>query len=75
MESARLVGLGAIVGLGLAAIVTKPLALFLVPGQATSDPLTMSGTLLILLVVSLIAAWWPVRAALRVDPSITLRQE
>jgi putative ABC transport system permease protein len=44
-------------------------------GVAASDPLTLAGSALILLVVALLASWVPARRAARVDPAEALRAQ
>jgi predicted permease len=71
---ARLVTLG--LGLGLAGtfaagrVVRKMLY-----GVSPSDPLTLGAVALTLLVVALLASWFPARRATRVDPMVALRSD
>jgi putative ABC transport system permease protein len=74
-ESARVVGLGMIVGLLAALLVMRPLALFLMPGLTTSDPATLVVVLVVLMAVGLAASWGPARRAAGVDPTTALRCE
>ena len=70
-----LVGLGLLAGLGLALIVTRPLAAFLVAELPSRDPFSFAGSAILLLVTSLLASWSPARRATRVAPATALRAE
>jgi ABC-type antimicrobial peptide transport system permease subunit len=65
-------GLG--VGLVLFAIVSRFMRSFLF-GVAASDPVTLAGASLTLLVIAALASWMPARRAARVDPAEALRAE
>ena len=72
-DSAVLVGAGLVMGLGLSAVVTAPLATFLVTGLSATDPVSFIGTALVFLLVSVLASWLPARQATRVSPVIAMR--
>src|SRR5262249_17231630 len=66
-------GLGT--GIFLALFVTRPLAMFLVPGLTPTDPLTYFVVAAVLVSVGCVASLTPVLRALRVDPMAALRYE
>jgi predicted lysophospholipase L1 biosynthesis ABC-type transport system permease subunit len=74
-DAAILVATGLAVGLALAALVTQPLALFLVEGLSPHDPLAFAGTALLFAVVAALATVPPVRRAIGVGPLVALRTE
>ena len=74
-DVAAVVGVGVVIGLGVAAIATKPLAVFLVAGLRATDPLSFAATALVFGLVSVVAGWLPARGATRVSPSIAMRAE
>jgi putative ABC transport system permease protein len=71
----KLVGFGSIVGLVIALFVTKPLAMFLVPGLNPRDPISFALVLLVMMLTGIVAAWGPARRAIHVDPNTALRYE
>jgi putative ABC transport system permease protein len=75
LDSARLIALGSAVGLAIAFLVTKPLAMFLVPGLKPADPFSFVAVAAILGATGLAASWGPVRRALAIDPASCLRDE
>ena len=69
-----LAGIGVVLGLGLAAGVTRLMSSILV-GVNPVDPLTYSAVAGGLLVVALLASYLPARRASRVDPMTALRMD
>lgn len=73
-ESARLVVVGLAVGIPAALVLTRFLSTFLFDIHP-ADPLTFIGVGLLLLIVSLVAAYLPARRATHVDSVVALRYE
>jgi predicted permease len=69
-----LAGIGAIIGLGAAAGLTRLMASLLF-GVAALDPLTYAGVAAILIAAAALASYVPARRATRVDPLDALRAE
>jgi predicted permease len=74
-DAGRLVAVGSAIGLGVAVLVTQPLAMFLVPGLSPRDPLSIAAVALVLGVSAVVAAAGPLRRAAGVDPMAALRCE
>ncbi len=74
-DASVLVGVGLVLGLGLALLVTRPLAQWLVEGLSASDPASYLATALVFLLVSVLASWIPARQAVRVSPVIAMRAD
>jgi ABC-type antimicrobial peptide transport system permease subunit len=64
---------GLVIGLGVSALITAPLAAFLVDGLSATDPLSFAGTAVAFLLVSALASWLPARLAMRVSPVVAMR--
>jgi ABC-type antimicrobial peptide transport system permease subunit len=73
--SAKLVGTGGAIGLFAAFYVTRPFAMFLVPGLYPTDPVSFLASALLLGMTGLLAASGPARRAAAVDPINSLRYE
>jgi ABC-type antimicrobial peptide transport system permease subunit len=74
-DAARVTVIGTAAGLLVALFVTKPLAMFLVPGLKPADPLNFAVVALAMLLTGLAATWGPIRRAINVDPNAILREE
>ena len=73
-ESLLLVIVGVVVGLPIIFAVTR-LASSLLFGLTPTDPVSLSLSALLMLVVALVAGYLPSRRATRVDPLIALRAD
>ena len=73
-ESLGLVGIGVIAGIGAACAASRLIA-SLRYGLSPMDPATYSSVSVLLVVVALLACWWPARRAAKVDPVVALRAE
>jgi predicted permease len=71
-QGVRLAALGIVIGLAAAPAAARVLASLLF-GVGPTDPLTLAGASLALLVVSVLACYIPARRAMRVDPLVALR--
>jgi putative ABC transport system permease protein len=72
-EALWLAGTGACLG-AVVAIVAAPLLSKVVVGVAPDDPFALGAAVAGVLGAAIVAAWWPVRRAMRVDAATTLRQ-
>ncbi|HKR26130.1 MAG TPA: FtsX-like permease family protein, partial [Acidobacteriaceae bacterium] len=73
-RSIKLLGIGSAAGLLLGVLASRVLAT--VVYQATPrDPLVLSGAVLAMALVGILASWIPAQRALSVDPAILLREE
>jgi predicted permease len=73
-EGLGLTGMGCVVGLVVSLALTKVIQALLFEVSPT-DPLTLSASGLVLLVVAFLACWLPARRAAGVDPMVALRHE
>jgi predicted permease len=73
-QSILVVGVGIVLGLGLAFGATRLLAGFLV-GISPTDPLTFFTVVALLTAVAVVACWLPAHRATRVNPLVALRYE
>ncbi len=71
-EALRLAGAGVLIGLA-GAVATTRLVRGLVHGVSPLDPSTLIGAALALLAAAALAAYWPMRQAVRLDPATLLR--
>jgi putative ABC transport system permease protein len=74
-ESAHLLLIGSAIGLFIAYFVTKPLAMFFVPGLGAGDPLSYAAVVMVLTATGVAATLGPVLRAIHVDPVTALRYE
>jgi predicted permease len=74
-DFARLLAAGIGIGLAVSLLVTRPLAIFFVPGLRPSDPASLAAVIAVLGATGVLAALGPVRRALKVDPLECLRCE
>jgi ABC-type antimicrobial peptide transport system permease subunit len=74
-ESARLVAVGAAIGLAVAVFAVRPLSMFLVPEVRANDPVNFLAVACGLALVAALATVAPTLRALRVDPAVSLRHE
>jgi ABC-type antimicrobial peptide transport system permease subunit len=73
-ETALLVGIGIIIGLGAALAFTRLISSLLF-GLTPTDPLTIALASLLMIASAALAGFLPARRACRVDPMIALRYE
>jgi predicted permease len=73
-EALLLVGCGLAVGV-IVSVAGAQLLRSLLFGVTPHDPITFISAVAVLLIVGLLAAWWPARRAAKVDPMVALRYE
>jgi predicted permease len=73
-QGLTMAGAGVVIGLAAAGLLTRYLRALLFEISPT-DPLTLGGVAVGLLVVALAASWLPARRAARVEPAVALRSE
>jgi len=70
----RLLAIGSVAGMVLGVLATRVLS-YIVYQATPKDPMVLSGVVVTMLAVGLVAAWIPARRALAVNPMILLREE
>ena len=75
MDAVKLLFWGTLIGLAVAVLVTKPLAMFFVPGLSPTDPASYAAVLLVLGATAILATLGPLRRATTIDPARCLRYE
>ncbi len=73
-EGLRLIGIGLLLGVGIALISARVLRAFLY-GVEPTDPVTFAGMAALFTIVALLACWLPARRAAKVEPMEALRCE
>jgi putative ABC transport system permease protein len=73
-RAAALASMGAVLGLGGAAVLTRWMKALLF-GVSPTDVATLTGAALLLICVAMLAAYVPARRASKVDPLVALRYE
>jgi predicted permease len=75
VDALAVVAVGAVIGLAVAAVVLRPLGLFLVTGVTPGDPITFAAVLAVLGITAAVASWGPARVAARIEPMAALRHD
>jgi ABC-type antimicrobial peptide transport system permease subunit len=74
-DAGRVMLAGTAAGIVVALLVTRPLAMFLVPGLKPGDPANYAAVTLAMLVTGFAATSGAVLRALKIDPNTALREE
>jgi len=74
-DGAKVIGAGIAIGIALALVAMKPLALILPATLSTRDPVALTGAAFVILAAGVAAVLVPARRASRIDPVIALRYE
>jgi ABC-type antimicrobial peptide transport system permease subunit len=74
LDGSRLMLVGLIIGISMAAFLSRHLAAFLV-GVQPYDPLIYSSVCILLILIGLMACYVPAHRAASVDPMVVLRGE
>jgi hypothetical protein len=72
--AARVVGIGAAIGLSASAVLSRSISAFLF-GVAPLDPLTFVSVTIILALTAAVACAMPAFGAARIDPAVTFRSD
>jgi ABC-type antimicrobial peptide transport system permease subunit len=70
----KMLALGSVVGLGLGLLATRVLA-FIVYQATPRDPLVLTGVVVAMALLGLVATWIPAQRALSIDPLVLLRED
>ena len=74
-DAAGLTVTGLVIGIFIALFITRPLAMFLVPGLKPSDPLSFGAVVIVMALTASVAASEPIHRAVTVDPNTALRHD
>jgi ABC-type antimicrobial peptide transport system permease subunit len=73
-EASSLAAVGALIGVVAAAVLTRYIGAMLF-GVTPADPATICGAVAAMMLVALLAGWFPARNASRLDPLAAIRHE
>ena len=73
VKTFMLLGLGALIGLGLALAAGRILET--VVFASPRDPVVLASVFVTMIVLGLISSWSPTRRALKIEPTVALRHE